>query len=662
MAKTAKKLAKKYISRPEDYPDHKYFDLEKMAMNLKNQGMAIEDIYTIMRKYIEDERDKCMADPVYFANNFGFIIGHGSAGVMPMTCAPYQDTLLNTVRNNKYSICVKSRQLGVSTIMVFYALWFSIFSTGKRTLIVAHNREAAQEFITKVKTAYEFLPEWMKPACVLYSKDTIEFDTKSKLKAITSNPHAARSFSATLFVLDEAAFIEGAHEVVKGLLPTIAAGDGKLIAISSPNGNSEENWFYNTYTQAKAKINGWANHEFPWTVSPVFCKNPTFREDQIRIDNGNVDKFTQEYECNFDVNLASLFSKEALKAFIPSYEVLNKQFGGITYDDTFWIWKIAEEGKQYVIGVDCSANKSSSRDFSAFQVLDRETQEQVAEYMGRLDTEILADILVKTAKHYNNAEIVFEENSYSEMLVYLVENKGYTNFWYMDGKPRPGFNTNRHNRVLLIEKLVLFYNNRVGMSMLRSARLKVQLENFSQKTLLADGTRKIEAVKGNDDLALALALALMPLTPKHQDHRPVSELGIAVDSKDFSSGEDYPEEYINYWSEKMGISKSSLIHRLKLYHDIKQGKYDGSGVEEVDLKHPVEDFEKAQHIADFLGTEPGRIISDTEISLITISRAVIPTRDSYVIDDIFEESFQSIQRAHRNFISGISRSTGNWMF
>ena len=662
MAKTAKKLAKKYISRPEDWPEHKYFDLEKMAQSMNSQGIDIPTIHATMQQYIEDERDKCMASPIYFANAFGFIIGHGSAGVMPMTCAPYQETLLTTVRSNKYSICVKSRQLGVSTIMVFYALWFSIFSTGKRTLIVAHNREAAQEFITKVKTAYEFLPEWMKPACVLYSKDTIEFDTKSKIKAITSNPHAARSFSATLFVLDEAGFIDGAHEVVKGLLPTIAAGDGKLIALSSPNGNSDENWFYNTCVQAKNKTNGWAYHEFPWTVSPVFCKNPTFREDQIRIDNGNVDKFTQEYECNFDVNLASLFNKEALKAFIPSDKILNKEFGGVTYDDTFHIWNIAEEGKNYIIGVDCSANKSSSRDYSAFQVLDRDTQEQVAEYMGRLDTEILADILIKAANHYNKAEIVFEENSYSEMLVYLVENRGYTNFWYADDKSRPGFNTNRHNRVLLIEKLVLFYNNKIGMSRLKSRRLKVQMENFSQKTLLQDGTRKIEAVKGNDDLALALALALIPLTPKYQLHRAGSEIGIAVDGKDFTNGDDYPDEYLEYYSELMGISVSSLAHRLKLYHDIKQGKYDGSGVEEVELKHPVEEFEKARNVADFLGTEPGKIISDTEISMITISRAVVPTRDSYVIDDIFEESFQQVQRAHRNFISGVSRSTGQWMF
>ena len=367
------------------------------------------------------------------------------------------------------------------------------------------------------------------------------------------------------------------------------------------------------------------------------------------------------HNCSFDVNLASLFSKDALKAFVPSSDILNKHYGGMTYEDTYWIWKIAEDGKQYTIGVDCSANKSSSRDYSAFQVLDRENQEQHAEYMGRLDTEILADILVKTAKHYNNAEIIFEENSYSEMLVYLVEQKGYTNFWYADGKPRPGFNTNRHNRILLIEKLVLFYNNPYGMAQLRSPRLRLQMESFSQKTLLVDGTRKIEAVKGNDDLCMSLALALIPLTPKYENFRPTSAVGMVFDCKNYSDGADYPDDYIEYYSAKMGVSKSSLAHRLKLYHDIKQGKYDGSGIEDVELKHPVEEFEKLKSISDFLGTEPGKIMSDSDVSLITISRAIIPTRDSYIIDDLFDDNFISLQRAHKNFWMGQS-SSGQWRF
>ena len=61
----------------------------KLAQQYKDQGLSADEIHEKLMEYVQDEHNKCMADPVYFANTFGFIIGNGSSGVMPMTCAPY---------------------------------------------------------------------------------------------------------------------------------------------------------------------------------------------------------------------------------------------------------------------------------------------------------------------------------------------------------------------------------------------------------------------------------------------------------------------------------------------------------------------------------------------------------------------------------------------
>ena len=544
---------------------------------------------------------------------------------------------------------------------MFYCLWFSIFSQGKKTLVVAHKREGAEEFISKLKTAYEFLPEWLKPSVTLYSKSTVEFDTKSSIKAMTSNPNAARSFSATLFVLDEAAFIDDCDEVVRAILPTVAAADGKLIAISSPNGNSDLNWFYKTYTYAAAKLNPWTDYNFPYSVSKVFMSNPNFREDQIRVDNGNIDKFEVEFNCNFNVNLASLFSPDVLKAFKVNTNILNKQLGGITYEDTLFIWKLAEVGRKYKIGVDCSSNKASAKDFTSFEVIDEETQEQMAEYIGKLPTELLVEILMKTAKHYNTAELVIEENSYSQLVIYLLEQKNYKNLWYADNKTTPGFNTNRNSRVLLLEKLILFYNNLHGISKLKSARLKVQMENFSAGQVYADGSKKFEASKGNDDAILALALAVVTLTPKEYFHRPELEGGgatLMMSTENMTATGEYSDEYLEHFSILMGISKSSLASRLKLYHDIKSGVYDGSGLDELSFVHPVEEWERAQAAADFLGMANTTILNDLEFT--NVKKATLPFGEQYAMDDIFSEDLASIYQAHRNFITGGKGSIKLW--
>lgn len=655
MAKIKSLQAKKIVNKPEDLT-HKYYEPDRLVAKWQKEGKSSDEIRNGLIDYVTEERQKCLDDPIYFANSYGFIIGHGSTGIIPFQSAQYQEDILKGVRADKYSIAVKSRQLGVSTVVMFYSLWFSIFSQGKKTLVVAHKRESAEEFISKLKTAYEFLPEWLKPACTLYSKSVVEFDTKSSIKAMTSNPHAARAFSATLFILDEAAFIADCDEVVKAILPTVAAADGKLIAISSPNGNSDLNWFYKTYTYADAKLNTWTAYNLPWTVSPIFKQNPTFREDQIRIDNGNVEKFEQEFCCKFDVNLASLFSPDVLKAFKSDTNILNKQLGGITYEDTLFIWKLAEPGKRYIIGVDCSSNKPSAKDFTAFQVLDEETQEQMAEYCGKLPTELFVEILIKTAKHYNNSMLVIEENSYSQLVMYLLEQKAYKNLWYPDNKTTPGFNTNRNSRVLLLEKLILFYNNKLGISRLKSARLKVQMENFGANQVYADGSKKYEASKGNDDLILALSLAVVTLTPKEYSHRPelAGDAGLMMSTESMTLSGEYSDEYIEHFSVLMGISKASLTSRLRLYHDVKSGKYDGSGLEEISFVHPVEEWERTQAAADFLGMKNTQILSDTEFA--NQKNATLPFGESYAVDDLFSEDLASIYEAHRNFLTGGKRT------
>lgn len=962
-----KKLAKKYVSKPADMT-HKYYEPERLIQQWVSEGKSQEEIRDLLLKYIQDEKTKCLNDVVYFAETYGFIIGHGASGIIPFKPDEYQKELFKGQRQQKYLIVNKSRQLGVSTTTVFFSLWFSIFSSGKRTLIVANRRESAEEFITKFKTAYELLPEWLKPACTLYSKNVVEFDTKSVVRAMTSNPQAARAFSATLFVLDEAAFINDADAVVTAILPTISASDGKLFALSTPNGNSDKNWFYKTFTYAKRGLNQWKWYEFPWTVSSVFTKNPNFKADQIRLDNGNTDKFSQEYECfppttcvltpygikpiedvkvndfvishsgrsrkitavmskhysgklykissygssedilctpehpirtfntttksylwttasnltkdslvvfpkmtlgdfkplsselcklmawyiteggisknqvtfslsneeteknhvlalvsklglsysirqttgwqihvnntklsdffaascgslaenkripfelisgqevdffnelmlgdgclsvtngcsklvyttiskslayqvqllanslpgkmaagitkkashqttiegrlvncsdqyivqigilnpiaksvklirdknsiaakiksittvdydgpvhnlsvaydesyivagrsvhncNFNVNLNSVFKAEILREFNTEEKILNKGLGGITYDDTFFVWKMSEPEEEYIIGVDCASNKSHTKDYSCFEVLNKNTHEQVAEYIGKLPTELFAEILLKAARHYNNAQLVIEDNSYADALFWIIEQKGYNNLWYSPDKKTPGFSTNKSSRILLIEKLIVFYNNMSGIKQLRSPRLKMQMENFGGGKLYSNGSAKIEALSGNDDACMALALAVYPLSStKYTGDVLNSGTNLLIDAKDIHQADRYSDAYIEYYAEKMGVTEKSLRHKLKLYHEIRNGVYEGTALDDIVMEHPIEEYERVAAQADFLGVAVP-IMTTSSDDFFELNKKGIKT-----IDDIFDPELGIMLNAHR---------------
>jgi len=216
--------------------------------------------------------------------------------------------------------------------------------------------------------------------------------------------------------------------------------------------------------------------------------------------------------------------------------------------------------------------------------------------------------------------------------------------------------------VLLLEKLILFYNNLHGISKLKSARLKVQMENFSAGQAYADGSRKMEASTGNDDLILALALAVVTLIPKEYFHRPEIDqnASLMASTEMMTRTGEYSDEYLEHFSILMGISKTSLESRLKLYHEIKSGVYEGSGLEDINFVHPVEEWERTQAAADFLGMKNTQILSDLEFT--NFKNTTLPFGEQYDLGDPFSDDLEGIQRAHRNFLYGskAKRNSSFW--
>jgi hypothetical protein len=115
----------------------------------------------------------------------------------------------------------------------------------------------------------------------------------------------------------------------------------------------------------------------------------------------------------------------------------------------------------------------------------------------------------------------------------------------------------------------------------------------------------------------------------------------------------YSDEYLEYHSNKMGISKDMLESRLILYHKIKSGEYDGTGVEDLDLQHPVEQWERERAAEDLIGNMGGLIL-DNSYSLAE-SISLIPTARKFSVDDIFSEEFRALTEMHNNFFSNRNR-------
>jgi hypothetical protein len=162
------------------------------------------------------------------------------------------------------------------------------------------------------------------------------------------------------------------------------------------------------------------------------------------------------------------------------------------------------------MGVDVS--RGDSEDYSTFQILDFTTREQVAEYVGKIPPDILAEICYKWAMMYSAFIVVDITGGMGVTTSRKLQELGYkdlytdgldaTNRWKWDPKTQdkiPGLNFN-NKRVQIIAMFEEYLRH--GL-IIRSSRLLNEMNTF----VYVNG--RPDHQKGqHDDLIMSLAMAI----------------------------------------------------------------------------------------------------------------------------------------------------------
>jgi len=179
------------------------------------------------------------------------------------------------------------------------------------------------------------------------------------------------------------------------------------------------------------------------------------------------------------------------------------------------IIKQGKPGHTYVMGVDVATGKND--DYSAIQVFDVDTTEQVAEYMGRVLCIPFSKMVDYIGRWYNNALCVVENTGIGNPFIQNVESLAYPNLWRKKTKTKtgvnfapPGFPTSQKGKDTLNKNLMdnLLADDHVGYT-IHSYRAFFQMQTYIRKrNKQGEDTGKTEAQGGNyDDLVMATALA-----------------------------------------------------------------------------------------------------------------------------------------------------------
>jgi hypothetical protein len=460
-----------------------------------------------IKQIIREEYLKCASNPAHFMRKYCYI-QHPQRGRVLFNLYPFQDKVLNLWKDNPYDIILKSRQLGISTLVAGYSLWLMLFQQDKNILCIATKQETAKNMVTKVKFMFENLPSWLKITAEENNKLTLRLSNGSQVKAVSAAGDAGRSEAVSLLIIDEAAFIDGIGEIWASAQQTLATGGGAIV-LSTPYGTG--NWFHQTWVKAEAGENQFLPIKLPWFVHPERDEAWRKRQDELL---GDPRMAAQECDCDFSTSGDVVFYPEYIDFIAQTYIKDPLERRGV--DHNLWIWEPADYSRSYIVVADVA--RGDGKDFSAFHIIDVETNTQVGEYKGQLSPREFGYLLVAIATEYNEALLVIENANIGWSTIEAVQERGYRNLYhspksdttnadsYLDkfddpSKMTPGFTMSLKTRPLVISKFREYIGDKSVI--IQSKRLLEEMKVFIWRN------GRPEAQSGyNDDLVMSFGTAM----------------------------------------------------------------------------------------------------------------------------------------------------------
>ena len=182
---------------------------------------------TLANEYVT-EFLKCKNDFIYFAKSFVYLELPGG----DRKFKPYrkQLDLVDLIEKYHYGLVLKSRQIGISTIIQVYVAWLVTFYDNVVIGIISKDGKEATDFARAIRGMVEKLPDWMKPPKGVVSRgfakkteQSFILTNGSKVYASPVNPNAPektlRGKALTFLVIDEAAFIHHIDTAWTSLVP-----------------------------------------------------------------------------------------------------------------------------------------------------------------------------------------------------------------------------------------------------------------------------------------------------------------------------------------------------------------------------------------------------------------------------------------------------------
>jgi len=287
--------------------------------------------------------------------------------VIPFQMWDHQREALDTFVNNRLSVVLKARQLGLTWLALSYAVWRMIFKQGYSVAALSKREEPdAKELVRRLVFMLKKMPSWLirekKKAPADWNGPTWE-DTvlsvtinhpegePSTFQSLTASPESGRSFTNNLILLDEWAFQMWANEIWTAAYPTInRPTGGQVIGLST---NKRGSLFEFICREAIRGANSFKLVFLPWFADPRRDRE-WYEETKKALPASYLQEYPETIEDAFSAGEGTAFPEFSRDIHVcepfnipPWWYRWRANDPGYT-DPYFWIWfAVSEDGVVY---------------------------------------------------------------------------------------------------------------------------------------------------------------------------------------------------------------------------------------------------------------------------------------------------------------------------
>lgn len=390
-------------------------DITKVE-DLYEQGYSEKEV-TFVKSFIVNR-----LDPIGWIKN-NIRIKHPAHGSVPFDLYDFQENIIRLFLKKHSIVTLKSRQIGMSTLVQAISIWCAMNYPNYNILILSAGMRQATSFLGKIRFMYDNMPPSdFKIKLEINNRQSMEFENGSKITAIPATRNAALGESINLLIIDEAAFISNIEAVYQGAQPTLSrafkSAQGKpygVIVVSTPNGiGGVGKFYYELYMKAVTGENRFTPIKIHWSMVPEYDQK--WYLEQCRLSNWNYQIIAAELELSF-VSSGMTYIPGQILDVIGTIDPIVRDL-----DNALWIWELPVKDVPYVAGVDVAYG--DRKDSSVIQILRADTLEQVAEYESNsVKVDDFASIIIKLCRKYNNALVNIERNTIGKVLIDKIIDK-----------------------------------------------------------------------------------------------------------------------------------------------------------------------------------------------------------------------------------------------